>query len=94
VAAVLGLDFLRFVFVLIGPDVWATGLHEFGYGLGVISFLAASDSWLILDKNRWQSDLNRYTIDDKPGGSAHRSGSCGQQRVCGHDNAAAAVTRP
>ena len=31
----------------------------------MISFLAVSDSPLVLDKNRWLSDLNRYTIDGK-----------------------------
>ena len=46
-------------------DVLATGLHEFTYGLRVISFLAVSDSPLVLDKNRWLADLNRYTIDGK-----------------------------
>lgn len=46
-------------------DVQATGLHEFAYGLRVISFLAVSDSPLVLDKNRWLSDLNRTTIDGK-----------------------------
>jgi spermidine synthase len=46
-------------------DVQATGLHEFGYGLRVISFLAVSDSPLVLDKEHWRTDLNCYTIDGK-----------------------------
>ena len=46
-------------------DVLATGLHEFNYGLRVISFLAVSDSEMILDKDHWFSVLNQYTNDGK-----------------------------
>jgi hypothetical protein len=46
-------------------DVLATGLHEFSYGLRVISFLAVSDSPIVLDKERLFSVLDRYTIDGK-----------------------------
>jgi len=46
-------------------DVYATGLHEFGYGIRVISFLAVSDSEIVLDKERWLAVLNQYTIDGK-----------------------------
>jgi predicted membrane-bound spermidine synthase len=46
-------------------DVLATGLHGFGYGLRVISFLAVSDSPFVLDKDRWLSVLGQYTIDGK-----------------------------
>jgi len=47
------------------PEVLVTGLHEFGYGLRVITFLAVSDSPFVLDKERWLSVLSRYTIDGK-----------------------------
>ena len=47
------------------PDVFITGLHEFKYGLRVITFLMVSDSPIVLDKTRWFSVLNRYQIDGK-----------------------------
>lgn len=47
------------------PDVLVTGLHEYKYGLRVISFLALSDSPIVLDKKRWFSVLDRYQIDGK-----------------------------
>ena len=47
------------------PDVFVTGLHEYGYGLRVITFLMVSDSPIILDKAHWFSVLNRYEIDGK-----------------------------
>ena len=47
------------------PDVFITGLHEFKYGLRVITFLMVSDSPIVLDKTRWFSVLNRYEIDGK-----------------------------
>ncbi|HZW05282.1 MAG TPA: spermidine synthase [Candidatus Nitrosotalea sp.] len=47
------------------PEVLVTGLHEFAYGMRVITFLAVSDSPFVLDKQRWMSVLNRYTIDGK-----------------------------
>jgi spermidine synthase len=46
-------------------EVFVTGLHEYGYGLRVITFLVVSDSPLILDKAHWFSVLNRYEIDGK-----------------------------
>ena len=45
------------------PDVFITGLHEYSYGLRVITFLMVSDSPIVLDKSRWFSVLNRYEID-------------------------------
>jgi predicted membrane-bound spermidine synthase len=47
------------------PDVLMTGLHEFNYGLRVISCLAVSDTPMVLDKQRWFSILSRYEIDGK-----------------------------
>ena len=47
------------------PDVFITGLHEFRYGLRVITFLMLSDSPIVLDKNHWFSVLNQYEIDGK-----------------------------
>lgn len=46
-------------------DVFVTGLHEFNYGLRVITFLMVSDSPIVLDKGRWFSVLNQYEIDGK-----------------------------
>jgi hypothetical protein len=34
-------------------DVFITGLHEYNYGLRVITFLMVSDSPIALDKARW-----------------------------------------
>jgi spermidine synthase len=47
------------------PDVFITGLHEFKYGLRVITFLMVSDDPIVLDKNHWFSVLNQYDIDGK-----------------------------
>ena len=47
------------------PDVFITGLHEFKYGLRVITFLMVSDDPIVLDKNHWFSVLNQYEIDGK-----------------------------
>jgi spermidine synthase len=47
------------------PEVFVTGLHEFTYGLRVITFLMVTDSPIVLDKSHWFSVLNRYEIDGK-----------------------------
>lgn len=47
------------------PDVLITGLHEYQFGLRVITFLMVSDSPIVLDKNHWFSVLNQYRIDGK-----------------------------
>ena len=47
------------------PDVFITGLHEYRYGLRVITFLMVSDSAIVLDKGHWFSVLNQYEIDGK-----------------------------
>ena len=47
------------------PEVFVTGMHEFNYGLRVISCLAVSDSPIVLDKQRWFSVLSQYQIDGK-----------------------------
>jgi spermidine synthase len=47
------------------PDVFVTGLHEFKYGLRVITFLMVSDSPIVLDKSRWFAVLEQYQIDGK-----------------------------
>jgi spermidine synthase len=47
------------------PDVFITGLHEYSYGLRVITFLMVSDSPLVQDKRHWFSVLNQYEIDGK-----------------------------
>jgi len=46
-------------------DVFVTGLHEYNYGLRVITFLMVSDSPIVLDKGRWFSVLDQYEIDGK-----------------------------
>jgi predicted membrane-bound spermidine synthase len=46
-------------------DVFITGLHEYNFGLRVITFLMVSDSPIDLDKAHWFSVLNRYEIDGK-----------------------------
>jgi len=46
-------------------DVFVTGLHEYTYGLRVITFLMVSDSPIMFDKGRWFSVLNQYEIDGK-----------------------------
>jgi spermidine synthase len=47
------------------PDVFITGLHEYRYGLRVITFLMVSDAPIVLDKAHWFSVLNQYEIDGK-----------------------------
>ena len=47
------------------PDVFVTGLHEYSYGLRVITFLMVSDSPIVFDKGHWFSVLNQYEIDGK-----------------------------
>jgi spermidine synthase len=47
------------------PDVFVTGLHEYRYGLRVITFLMVSDAPIVLDKAHWFSVLNQYEIDGK-----------------------------
>lgn len=47
------------------PDVFITGLHEYRYGLRVITFLMVSDSPIVLDKSHWFSVLDQYEIDGK-----------------------------
>jgi spermidine synthase len=47
------------------PDVFVTGLHEYSYGLRVITFLMVSDSPIVFDKGHWFSVLNQYAIDGK-----------------------------
>lgn len=47
------------------PDVFITGLHEYKYGLRVITFLMVSDSPIVLDKSHWFSILQQYEIDGK-----------------------------
>jgi spermidine synthase/predicted MFS family arabinose efflux permease len=46
-------------------DVFVTGLHEYNYGLRVISCLMVSDSPIVLDKGRLLSVLNQYEVDGK-----------------------------
>jgi spermidine synthase len=48
------------------PDVVLTGLHEYRYGLRVITFLAISDAPIRFDSAHWFSVLSRYEIDGKP----------------------------
>jgi spermidine synthase len=47
------------------PNVFATGLHVFKYGVRIINFLMVSDSQIIVDKAHWFSILNEYEIDGK-----------------------------
>jgi spermidine synthase len=46
-------------------DVFITGLHEFNYGIRVITCLLVSDSPIVLDKARWFRVLARYEIDGR-----------------------------
>ena len=74
------------------PEVFVTGLHEFAYGMRVISFLAVSDSPLVLDKTHWFSVLNRYTIDGKKMFEADTPR--GQLVLAGYNEFADSVIRP
>lgn len=47
-------------------DVMATGTAAFPYALRISSFLAVSDSPLVLDKNLWRTALTSYRIDGRP----------------------------
>ena len=47
-------------------DVMATGAAVFPYALRISSFLAVSDSPLVLDKNLWRTALTNYRIDGRP----------------------------
>ena len=47
-------------------EVQITGATIFPYALRVGSFLAVSDSPLILDQQRWRQILTQYRIDGKP----------------------------
>src|SRR5208282_2943342 len=44
-------------------DAMATALREFPYGLRVINFLMVSDSPIVVDKARWESNLRGFQID-------------------------------
>ena len=46
-------------------ETMATALAVFPNGLRVINFLAVSDSPIVVDKSRWASVLQRYSIDGK-----------------------------
>ncbi len=48
------------------PDVMATGLSVFRYGVRILNFLLVSDSSIVPDKDRWSSVLHEYKIDGKP----------------------------
>lgn len=48
------------------PRVLATGIAAYPYALRVDSFLAVSDSPLVLDKERWRVALSAYRIDGRP----------------------------
>jgi predicted membrane-bound spermidine synthase len=48
------------------PEVMATGLSVFPYGMRIGSCLLVSDSPLQLDANRWRQVLSSYKIDGNP----------------------------
>jgi spermidine synthase len=47
-------------------ETMATALTVYPYGLRVINFFVVSDSPIVVDKQRWLSVLQRYSIDGKP----------------------------
>jgi hypothetical protein len=46
--------------------VQATGVAAYPYALRVHSFMAVSDSPIVLDKARWREELTTYRIDGRP----------------------------
>jgi spermidine synthase len=78
VSNLLSLEFLRLIRLHLNPggihfynatespEVLATGLAVFPFGMRVGSFIAVSDSPLQLDERRWRDNLLRYRIDGKP----------------------------
>jgi len=73
-------------------DVFITGLHEFSYGVRVITCLLASDSPIVLDKARWFSVLDRYEIDGKK--VFDRTSPRGQLVLAGYNAFANSVNEP
>jgi spermidine synthase len=48
------------------PEVQATGLHVFPYGMRIGGFMVVSDTALRLDPEHWRDVLLHYSIDGKP----------------------------
>ena len=74
------------------PDVLMTGLHEYKYGLRVISCLALSDSPIVLDKQRWFSVLSHYEIDGRK--MFDPNGAKGPMVLAGYNAFADSVRHP
>jgi spermidine synthase len=74
------------------PDVFVTALHEFKYGLRVITFVMVSDSPIVLDKSHWFSVLEQYQIDGKK--MFNPTTQRGQLVLAGYNEFADSIQRP
>jgi hypothetical protein len=74
------------------PDVFVTALHEFKYGLRVITFVMVSDSPIVLDKSHWFSVLDQYQIDGKK--MFNPTTQRGQLVLAGYNEFADSIQRP
>jgi len=74
------------------PDVFVTALHEFKYGLRVITFVMVSDSPIVPNKDHWFSVLEQYQIDGKK--MFNPTTQRGQLVLAGYNEFADSIQRP